>query len=485
LPTIYNDLFTKFYFTMKKTDISRRNFLSKAATVGVAGVVVPTIITSCARGSKKAVEVPTFIDKAPDGPVLKAGLIGCGGRGTGCANDFLSAGPNLQIVALGDIFQDRLDSCRSSILKRHGQEVPMENCFIGFDCHENVIDAGVDIVLICTPPYYHPEHVAAAIQAGKHVFVEKPAGVDPVGMRQVMAADERAKAMGLSIVFGTQRRHQRDYVATWQQVAQGAIGDITGGNVYWNTGKVWHRDWDPSWSEMEYMQRDWNNWTWLAGDHIVEQHVHNIDVMCWFTGTHPVKAVGMGSRLRRPTGDMYDNFSVDFVFENGMHFHSMCRQINGCANSVSERVQGTKGYTNCQNTVFDLSGNEVWKYQYPMDEDGKPRSRVSVSPYVQEHIDLITAIRTNKTINEGTNCANSTMAAIMGRISAYTGKEVTYEEMMNSDLSLGPARPLNFSQVGYIKANPIPIPGLPYDPEAEKRQAAERAARQKAAASTN
>ena len=458
---------------MKKSSISRRNFLGKAASVGVAGVVVPTIITSCARETKKVVEVPTFLDQAPDGPVLKAGVIGCGGRGSGAAIDFLSAGPNLQITALGDTFQDRVDSTRASILKQKNQEVPIENCFVGFDAYQKVIDSGVDIVILATPPFFRPEHLAAAVAAKKHIFAEKPVCVDPTGARSVMATAKKAEGMGLSIATGTQRRHKRDYVANWQQVQQGLIGDLTGGNVWWNGSKLWHRDNDPKWSEMEWMIRNWVNWTWLSGDHIVEQHVHNLDVANWFFGKHPVKAVGFGSRLRRVTGDQYDNFSIDYTFENGMHIHSMCRQINGCAGNVSERLQGTKGSTNCESTIVDLAGTELWKYEYPLDKDGKPTTRVSVNPYVQEHIDLVTAIRTGKVFNELEATAISTMIGIMGRISAYTGKETTYEEMMNSDLKLGPTV-FAFGPVDIDKS--VPIAGLAYDAAAEAARTAERAA---------
>jgi myo-inositol 2-dehydrogenase / D-chiro-inositol 1-dehydrogenase len=447
---------------MKNSNLSRRNFLGKAAAVGVAGVVAPGIIASCSRETKKSVAVPTMLDQAPDGPVLKAGVIGCGGRGTGAAINFLSAGPNLQVTALCDTFQDRVDACREAIKKEKGQEVPVENCFVGFDAYQKVIDSGVDIVIMAAPPYFRPEHLAAAVQAKKHIFAEKPVCVDPVGARSVMATAQKAKGMELSIATGTQRRHQRDYVATWQQVAQGMIGDIIGGNVYWNQSKLWHRDPNATWSEMEYMIRNWVNWTWLSGDHIVEQHVHNLDVMNWFTGAHPVKATGFGSRLRRVTGDQYDNFSIDFTFENGTHIHSMCRQINGCVNSVSERLQGTKGSTNCRNAVLDLTGTELWKYAYPLDKDGKPTNNVSVDPYVQEHIDLVTAIRTGQTFNELENTAISTMTAIMGRISAYTGKETTYEEMMNSDLKIGPAV-FDFGPVNIPKD--VPVAGLAYVPE--------------------
>lgn len=444
---------------MKNPNISRRNFLGAATTVGIAGVVAPTILAGCSRETKKNVSIPVMLDQAPEGPVLKAGVVGCGGRGTGAALNFLSAGPNLQITALADTFQDRVDACKDEIKKQKGQEVPDENCFVGFDAYQKVIDSGVDIVILATPPFFRPEHLAAAVQAKKHIFAEKPVCVDPVGARSVMATALKAKGLELSIVTGTQRRHQRDYVAAWQQVAQGIIGDIVGGNVYWNQNKLWHRDPNPSWSEMEYMIRNWVNWTWLSGDHIVEQHVHNIDVMNWFTGTHPVKATGFGSRLRRVTGDQYDNFSVDYMFENGIHIHSMCRQINDCANSVSERLQGTKGSTNCQNNILDLAGNELWKYAYPLDKDGKPTNNVSVDPYVQEHIDLVTAIRTGNPFNELEATAISTMVGIMGRISAYTGKETTYEEMMNSDLKLGPSV---FVMGPVDIPKDVPIAGLPY-----------------------
>ena len=447
---------------MKKSDISRRKFLGKAATVGVAGMVVPSLITSCAGETKKVVPVPAKLDAAPDGPVLKAGVIGCGGRGTGAAINFLSAGPNLQIVALGDTFKDRVDSCREEILKEKKQEVAVDKCFVGFDAFQKVLEAGVDLVILATPPYFRPEHFDAAVQARKHVFMEKPVCVDPVGARSIMATAKKAEGMELCVVTGTQRRHQRDYIANWQQVAQGAIGEIVSANAYWNGGKLWHRDPVKEWSEMEFMIRDWVNWCWLSGDHIVEQHVHNLDVVNWFTGSHPVKAVGVGSRQRRVTGDQFDNFSIDFSFANGMHVHSMCRQINGCDNNVSERIQGTKGYTNCEDAIFDLTGKEIWKYQYPLDKEGKSLRGEMKDPYVQEHIDLITAIRTGKPINEAENTAISTLTAIMGRVAAYTGKVVTWDEMMNSDMKLGP-KVFAFGPVDVPKI--VPVEGEAFIPE--------------------
>jgi myo-inositol 2-dehydrogenase / D-chiro-inositol 1-dehydrogenase len=452
---------------MKKSSISRRNFLGKAAVVSAAGVVAPAVISGCSRGPAPFKPVPegTWLDEAPDGPVLKAGIIGCGGRGSGAAINFLNAGKNLQITALGDTFKDRVDSCREKILKEKNQEVPVENCFVGFDAYQKVIDSGVDIIILATPPFFRPMHLAAAVAGRKHIFTEKPVCVDPDGARSVMATAEKAKGMDLVIVTGTQRRHQRNYVANYQQVKAGIIGDIVGGNVYWNGGKLWHRDNNPSWSEMEWMIRDWVNWCWLSGDHIVEQHVHNLDVMNWFTGSHPVKAVGMGSRQRRVTGDQFDNFSVDFTFENGMHFHSMCRQINGCVNNVSERIQGAKGHTNCAESIFDPSGTEIWKYTYPLDDEGKPSKGKMKDPYVQEHIDMITAIRTNQPFNELENTAISTLTAIMGRISSYTGKETTWDEMMNSDLKLGP-KVFEFGPVDIPKS--VPVAGEAYVPEQKK-----------------
>ncbi len=425
-----------------KPNLSRRNFLGRAAAVGAVGAISPALITSCApKGKEKAVDysICTLLDKAPDGPELKAGLIGCGGRGTGAAMNFLSAGPNLKIIALADVFSDRLEECKSKLKNDWKQEIPDENCFVGFDAYEKLLQTGVDIVLVATPPYFRPIHFEAAVQARKHCFLEKPVAVDAAGARSIMASAKKAEAMELSVITGTQRRHQRDYVEIYKKVAGGAIGEITGGNVYWNQSKLWHTNPKAEWSEMEAMIRNWVNWTWLSGDHIVEQHVHNIDVGLWFMGAHPVKALGFGSRHRRVTGDQYDNFSVDYIFEDGRHMHSMCRQINGCGGGVFERFQGTEGAAllNGNNIrLVDLTGKEIWTFPYIVDAQGS--KSLALGPYDQEHVDLVTAIRTNKPINEAENTAISTMVGIMGRMSAYTGKEVTYDEMMNSDMNLGP-----------------------------------------------
>ncbi len=384
-------------------------------------------------------------NQAPDGTVLKAGLIGCGGRGKGAARDFLSAGPNLQITSLGDVFQDRLDDARNNIRKEKGQTIPEENCFVGFDAFQKVIDSGVDIVLLATPPHFRPEHFAAAVAAGKHVFMEKPAAVDPVGARSVIETAGQAKTKNLTVVTGTQRRHQREYVETYARVAGGAIGDIVAARCYWNQNQLWFREKQPEWTDMEWMIRDWVNWSWLSGDHIVEQHVHNIDVISWFSGMHPVKAVGFGGKAHRVTGDQYDYFNIDFTMENDMHVHSMCRQINGCANNVSEFVVGTKGSSNCSDTIWNQDGSVMWQFE---GQKG--------APYAQEHIDMVTSIRTSEPINEAQNTAESTLVGIMGRISAYTGKETTWQEMLDSDLRLGPTE----YALGDVNVpRDVPVPG--------------------------
>ncbi len=334
-------------------NFNRREFLG-AGAIAATGLIVGC---SVAGDKKRKMEAIKFVDQAPDGKVLKAGLIGCGGRGSGAAINFLDAGPNLKIHSLGDVFQDRIDECKKKLKDSREEIVADENCFVGFDAFEKVIDSGVDVIILATPPHFRPAQFAAAINARKNVFMEKPVAVDPVGARSIIASSKKAEALGLVVGTGTQRRHQRDYVATFKEIYEGAIGDIVSANCYWNQSQLWYRNPKPEWSEMEYMIRDWVNWTWLSGDHIVEQHVHNIDVVNWFTEKHPTKAVGFGSRHRRVTGDQYDNFSIDFEYENGMHVHSMCRQIDGCTSNVSESITGSKGFSNCRNKIFD----SYWK----------------------------------------------------------------------------------------------------------------------------
>lgn len=447
---------------MSNNPFSRRKFLAGAAVVGAAGSMGVGTLASCAGGGAKQgaagaydwvpkeYKFPPMLEKAPEGTELKAGIIGCGGRGSGAAINFLDAGPGLTITALGDVFQDRVDSCREKIKAEKGVEVPVENCFVGFDAFQKVIDAGVDIIILATPPKFRPEHFEAAVKARKHVFMEKPVAVDPVGIRQVMAAAKMADSMGLKVVTGTQRRHQHSYISLYKEIANNGIGNIVSANVYWNGGKLWHRDNKPEWSEMEWMIRDWVNWCWLSGDHIVEQHVHNLDVAMWFFGQAPVKAVGFGSRQRRPTGDQFDNFSIDYTFADGRQMHSMCRQINDCANGVYEVFHGTKAIARTDGkipTIVDTAGTALFSAQV-----------AEVSPYVQEHINLVTCIRQDIPWNQAEETAISNLVAMMGRVSAYTGKAVTYEEMMNSDLKLGPEIYV-MGNVGYIEKATVPVAG--------------------------
>ncbi len=434
----------------------RRDFLKGAATVAAVGALgASTLFKSCSRGRTTAV-MPEFLDQAPDGRVLKAGIIGCGYRAIGAAINFLNAGNGLEVTALGDVFENRLNHCRQELNERFDVEIADENCFIGFDAYEKVIDSDVDIVILATPPFFRPLHFEAAVRARKHVFMEKPVAVDPVGARSIMASARMADAAGLKVVTGTQRRHQRDYLSTYAHIKNGIIGDIVGANCYWNQSRLWHVNRQQGWDDMTAMLRDWVNWCWLSGDHIVEQHMHNIDVINWFTGKHPVKAVGFGARHRRITGDQYDFFSVDYIYDDKTHMHSMCRQIDECSNNVSEYIVGTEGASNCQNTIINHKGETIWSFEYPLDEEGQPSRREMKSPYDQEIINLVDAIRSNKPLNEAEACAVSTMVAIMGRISAYTGQEVTWEQMMNSGMRLGPSEPA-FGPVN-IRAE-IPVPG--------------------------
>ncbi|MGB9624499.1 MAG: Gfo/Idh/MocA family protein [Phycisphaerae bacterium] len=423
----------------KTSHMSRRDFVKATAAAMAATGVVPHLV----RGQQSATP-------------LKVGLIGCGGRGTGAAQNAVEADPGVRIVALADVFKDRLDGCRKSLKEKSHQEIDEKMCFEGFDAYKKVLETDVDYVILATPPYYRPAHFEACIDAGKHVFMEKPVAVDGPGVRRIIAAGRKAKEKGLSVVAGTQRRHQKGYIETIKRLHDGAIGTILSGQAYWNGGQLWYRLREPGWSDMDWMIRDWVNWAWLSGDHIVEQHVHNLDVMNWVLGTHPRKVVGMGGRARRVTGDQYDFFACDFFYPNpnapdkpdrDIHVLSQCRQINGCVNDVSERVIGEKGVSNCNGWISTLP--ELIKGEG--------------NPYVQEHADLIAAIRSEKPINEAQQVAESTLCGIMGRMSAYTGKAVTWDEAMSSDLVLSPPDyELTEENIkaGVIRAH-IHIPGKP------------------------
>lgn len=418
--------------------INRREFLSKSAALGVAGVVGTSMLMSCAKEGPTPLNpagsyyVPVLADKADDGRELKVGLIGCGGRGNGAINNLLNAAAGVKVIACGDVFQDRVDSFVKNLKDAFGQEIAPEFQFVGFDAYKKVIECGVDAVVLTTPPVYRPVHFEYAVEKGIHCFLEKPVAVDPVGCRKVIAAAKVAASKGLAVVTGTQRHHQRCYVEAHQKIQEGYIGDIVSGNVYWNQGMLWYNERKQGWSDMEWMIRDWVNWKWLSGDHIVEQHVHNIDVFMWMTGLTPKRATATGSRQRRITGDQYDTFATDFEFDNGVRLTSVCRQIDGCSSRVSEFIYGTKGYWSSEtNEIRDYKGNIVWKF----DEEKAKAEFTQHDPYVLEHVDWVNHIRANEAHDEATLTAMSTMAGVLGREAAYTGQTLEFDQMLASDLN--------------------------------------------------
>jgi predicted dehydrogenase len=421
--------------------MKRRNFLASAALIGAAApVAVGPLMTSCSKQGKssKAQFTPgelgmySFVEKAPDGKPLKAALIGCGDRGTGAAFNFLNAGNELSVIALADVLQDRLESCRQKLASEKNNPVADNMCFVGFDSYLKVLELDIDVVLICTPTHFHPEQFKAAVAANKHVFMEKPAAVDPVGIRTVMVAARQAQSAGLTVVTGNQRRHSRDYWEAYMQVRNGSIGEVVSATAHWNQGAWWNRRKRPEWTDMEYHLRNWFNIKWLSGDHLLDQGIHNIDIATWFTGLLPVKATGYGGRARRLTGDIFDFFSVDYRYENNKRMLATARQIDGCDNDVSESIMGTEGvlYLGGNMRIENFKGEVIWKY----DREANPFK----NPYDQEHVHLVESIRLNKKINQAEELANSTMVAILGREAAYTGKAITWDEIMASTLRYGP-----------------------------------------------
>ncbi|MCD7929889.1 MAG: Gfo/Idh/MocA family oxidoreductase [Tannerellaceae bacterium] len=424
--------------------MKRRDFLASSALIG-AGIplgLAPVGLTSCSgkenssvpQRSPEELGMYSFVDIAPDGKPLKAALVGCGDRGTGAAVQFLQSGPNVSIVALVDVLADRMNGCRE-ILKERNNVVNDENCFLGFDAYRKVMDMNdVDVVLLCTPTHFRPEQFKAAIDAGKHVFMEKPCAVDPVGIRTVIAASKVTNSKGLTVITGNQRRHRRDYWEALVQVRNGIIGDLVSGTAHWDQGAWWNKRKRPEWSDMEYCIRNWFNIKWLSGDHILDQAIHNIDITTWFMDDRPVNAVGFGGRAQRLTGDIYDFFSVDYTYGNNKRMLATARQIDGCDGNVSEQVYGAKGVAllNDRNDIkiVDYNGNVLWQYDYA--------SKPVKDPYIQEHIHLVESIRLNKKINQAEDLAYSTQIAIMGREAAYTGKPISWDEIMASSLRYGP-----------------------------------------------
>ena len=378
--------------------------------------------------------------------LIKVGVIGCGARGTGAAKDVLRAAPGVKIVAMGDTFQDHLDLSLKELSQFGDQvDVPPERQFVGFGAYEKVLASDINYVILATPPGFRPWHLKAAVEAGKNIFAEKPVAVDGPGIRSILETCEAAKAKGLKIGVGTQRRHQTGYLETVKCIQDGAIGQITMARVYWNQGPIWVHAKQEGWSDMEWQMRNWYYFTWLCGDHIVEQHVHNLDVANWALGAHPVRAVGLGGRQVRTDpvyGNIYDHFAIDYEYPSGVRVASYCRQIPHCENSISEALHGTKGF--CQVNKYAITGAQEWRI-----------TQKDNLPYVQEHTDLIEAIRAGKPYNELETVAESTLTAILGRMAAYTGQAVTWEQALNSTESLMPAK----LEWGDLAVGPVAMPG--------------------------
>lgn len=429
----------------EKNDLSRRSFIKASAAVS-AGAILTNVSGTYAAGSDK----------------IRVGLIGCGGRGTGSARDCVRSSNGIEIYAMGDVFQDRLnnsikkmtDSSPKKTNSSRGRippenfNVPKERQFAGFDAFRKVIACDVDMVILATPPHFRPEHLKAAIEAGKHVFMEKPVAVDPAGVRSVIESSALAENKSLAIVAGTQRRHQKHYLEMIKRIKNGDIGSIVGGQCYWNGSELWSHERQPGWSDMEYQLRNWLYYTWLSGDHICEQHVHNIDVMNWAIGSHPVKCMAMGGRQVRTAeiyGNIFDHFAVEYEYADGVKIMSMCRQTKGCARNVSERLVGTNGTSYSDGSKAYITGANAYEY------DGK-----NPDPYVEEHADLISSIRSSQPLNEGKRIAESTLTAIMGRMSAYTGRAMKWQWAMEaSKLKLGPEK----YEFGNLAMVPVAIPG--------------------------
>lgn len=368
---------------------------------------------------------------------LKLALVGCGGRGSGAAVQALTADDNVELVAMADAFQDRLEGSLKMIQEHFEDEKKIEvktkHRFVGFDAYKKAIDLA-DVVILATPPGFRPVHFEYAVLQEKHIFMEKPLATDPAGIRKVLDAAKIAKEKKLNVVVGLQRHYETKYLDLFDKVQNGAIGKITAGQVYWNSPGVWVRKRLPEQTELEYQMRNWYYFNWLCGDHILEQHIHNIDVANWFIGDYPVSAQGMGGRQVRTGkdhGEIFDHHFVEFTYASGAVISSQCRHQPNCMNRVDEVFQGTKGSIELGKAVItDLEGNET--YTYPRRSDQDP------NPYQVEHDRLFASIRNNEVISDAENGAKSTLTAILGRMATYTGQQITMEEALHSKLKLVP-----------------------------------------------
>jgi predicted dehydrogenase len=383
---------------------------------------------------------------------LRVGLIGCGGRGTGAAHQCVSAAPNVELYAMADFFEDKIEAAHTKLSDGWGSYKPLnkrvkvskERQFTGFDAYKKLLATDIDLVIIATQPAFRPIHFEAAIDAGKHVFMEKPVAVDPVGIHKIIAISELAEQKKLTVVAGTQRRHTPSYVETMDRIHNGEIGELRGGDCYWVWGKkIGQNAQNPAWSEMEFQIRNWYFHCWGSGDCIVEQHIHQLDVMNWAFGGPPKSALGMGGlMINHDFGNIYDHFAVVYEYENGARVTSMASQIPGSSARIGQNIVGARGTSNGES----IEGKKSWKYDGP-----------TINGLEQEHRDLIASIRGDGPyLNVGKRVAESTMTAILGRMSAYTGREIRFDWALNkSQLDLTPTK----WEIGDNPTTARPIPG--------------------------
>jgi predicted dehydrogenase len=401
---------------------SRREFL-QSSTLAAGGLLAGSVL-----------QVPAVHAAGSD--MLRVGLIGCGGRGTGAASQALKADANVKLTALGDAFDDRLQICLRNLSKSplgEKVDVPPERQFVGFDAYRQVIESGIDVVLLATPPHFRPIHLQAAIDAGKHVFAEKPVAVDAPGVHAVLKACEEAKQKNLSVVSGLCLRYLNSYRECIRRIHDGQIGTVTTLQANDYRGTLWRKPRQPDWTDMHFQMRNWYYFTWLSGDFNVEQHVHNLDVCAWVMGDeYPVKCIGMGGREVRKGaefGNIYDHHSVTYEYANGARLYSNTRQIDGCKNDISVDAVGTAGTANLRESHHKtcLLGSQPWRYE------GEENDL-----YQTEHDELFASIRSGKPINNGDYMAKSTLLGIMGRMATYTGSEITWDMAWNSQENLSP-----------------------------------------------
>lgn len=395
--------------------------------------------TAMLAGGAMISSIPLAGAYASGSDTIKIALIGCGDRGTGAAFQALSTKFNIKLVAMADAFQDRLDNSFQSLSSKFGAkvDVPKERQFVGFDAYLKAIPLA-DVVLLTTPPGFRPIHFEEAVKQNKQIFMEKPVAVDAPGIRKVLAAAEEAKKKKLNVVVGLQRRYQTNYRESIKRINDGAIGDIMAGQVYWNSGGVWVRPRTASQTEMEYQMRNWYYFNWLCGDHIVEQHVHNIDIANWVKNAHPISVQGTGSRAWRTGkdyGEIYDNHSIELTYADGAIIHSQCRHFEGISNRVDESFQGTKGkiYLSGSNQAImkDYSGKELYNHN----------TKGNANPYQTEHDELFDAVSKGEyKFSNVDYAATSTFSAIIGRYATYSGQTIKWDEALASNISLMPER---------------------------------------------